>query len=109
MNYAMRFWDLNFFFFFSLFFIFLLNLFSVFSLLCSGDIGADTRSKSSLVLIGQFAGRMYQLVLSSTPLMADSDVLSAVKALQDQFEAQFESQTVSFHQILQQYMSTVDS
>ena len=41
--------------------------------------------------------------------MADSDVLSAVKALQDQFEAQFESQTVSFHQILQQYMSTVDS
>ena len=109
MNYAMRFWDLNFFFLFSLFFIFLLNLFSVFSLLCSGDIGADTRSKSSLVLIGQFAGRMYQLVLSSTPLMADSDVLSAVKALQDQFEAQFESQTVSFHQILQQYMSTVDS
>ncbi|RVW39895.1 hypothetical protein CK203_083170 [Vitis vinifera] len=41
--------------------------------------------------------------------MAESDVLSAVKALHDQFEAQFESQTVSFHRILQQYMSTVDS
>ena len=88
---------------------FLLNLFSVFSLLRSGDIGVDTRSKSALVLTGHFVGRTYQLVLSSTPLMADSDVLSAVKALQDQFEAQFESQTVSFHQILQQYMSTVDS
>ena len=61
------------------------------------------------MLTGHFAGRTYQLVLSSTPLMADSDVLSAVKALQDQFEAQFESQTVSFHRILQQYMSTVDS
>ncbi|CBI25440.3 unnamed protein product, partial [Vitis vinifera] len=94
---------------FSLFFLFLLNLFSVFSLLRSGDIGADTRSKSALVLTGHFAGRTYQLVLSSTPLMADLDVLLAVKALQDQFEAQFESQTMSFHQILQQYMSTVDS
>ena len=82
MNYAMRFWDLNFF-LFSLFFLFLPNLFSVFSLLCSGDIGAVTRSKSALVLTGHFAGRMYQLVLSSTPWMADSDVLSTVKALQD--------------------------
>ena len=41
---------------------FLLNLFSVFSLLRSGDIGADTRSKSSLVLTGQFVGRTYQWV-----------------------------------------------
>ena len=61
------------------------------------------------MLTGHFVGRTYQLVLSSTPLMADLDVLLAVKALQDQFEAQFESQTMSFHQILQQYMSTVDS
>ena len=60
MNYAMRFWDLNFF-LFSLFFLFLLNLFSVFSLLRSGDIGADTRSKSALVLTGQFAGRTYHI------------------------------------------------
>ena len=62
MNYAMRFLDMNFFFLFSLFFLFLLNLFSVFSLLRSGDIGADTRSKSSLVLTGQFVGRTYQWV-----------------------------------------------
>ncbi|RVX18944.1 Retrovirus-related Pol polyprotein from transposon 297 [Vitis vinifera] len=95
-------------FLFSLFF-FSAQSFLCFLLLRSGDIGADTRSKSALVLTGHFVGRTYQLVLSSTPLMADSDVLSAVKALQDQFEAQFESQTVSFHQILQQYMSTVDS
>ena len=38
-------------------------------------------------------------------LMANSEVLSALKALQ----AQFEGQTLSLHQTLQQYMTTVDS
>ena len=37
--------------------------------------------------------------------MADSEVLSVLKALQ----AQFEGQTLSLHQTLQQYMTTVDS
>ena len=44
---------------------FLLNLFSVFSLLRSGDIGADTRSKSALVLTGHFVGRTYHRPTSS--------------------------------------------